>query len=220
MRIRPFAPIAFVSLLAAFSLGLAACGGDSGDGDRQASVGPTEAWSGSTGNKAYGDFRGVEVEIINSRRVNDRPLIVGIAAEGFFCPPSPERGNPCRNQSGGTQPREVPVNKFARWKAYQGEIYKSVDANALGQFESTIEWNRGPGKANRVSFSVINPALARPYVRLYSDSSCPRIVAQKFALKEGTSETLTDDTSRCQVTFKVTRQGDTDEFKRYKIEVS
>ncbi len=219
MRIRPVASIALASLIAASSLALSACGSSSDDGDREASVGPTEAWSGSTGN-TYGDYRGVEVEIINSRRANDRPLIVGVAAEGKFCPDSPERGNPCRTQSGGTQPREVPVNKFARWKAYDGEIYKSVDANALGQFKSTIEWNRGPGKANGVSFSVINPALARPYVRLYSDDSCPRIVAQKFALAEGKSETLTDNTDRCQVTFKVTREGDSDEFKRYKIEVS
>lgn len=218
MPVRRFAPIALASILAASSLVLVACGGDSDDGDRQAAAGPTEAWSGSTGN-TYGDYRGVEVEIINSRRVNDRPLIVGIAAKGKFCPDNPERGNPCRTQSGGTQPREVPVKKFARWKAYNGEIYKSVDANALGKFESTIEWNRGPGKANRVSFSVINPAFARPYVRLYSDSSCPKIIAQKFALKEGKSETLVDSTARCQVEFKVTRQGDTAEFKRYTIEV-
>ncbi|MFZ9668925.1 MAG: hypothetical protein ACO3CR_03630 [Solirubrobacterales bacterium] len=218
MPVRRFAPIALASILAASSLVLVACGSDSNDGERQAAAGPKKAWSGTTGNTANA-YRGVEVEIINSRRVNNEPLIVGIAADGYYCPKSPTPNNRCGTRRGGTEPRDVWHNFFARWEAYAGEILQSVDAKDSGKFESLIRWNRGPGYANQVGFSVINPGIGRPYVRLYSNDSCPRIGTKKFALKEGRSETLIDNTDRCQVEFKVTRRGDTDLFKRYTIEV-
>lgn len=204
-------------LLAASPLVLAACSSDDEEPNRQASAGRTQAWSGQTGN-SYGDFRGVEVEFINSFRIKDLPIRVGVAAEGKFCPDSPDRDDPCRTQAGGTSPREIPANEVGRWKAYNGEILFNVDANRFGKFESTLEWPREGGKANGVQFSVTNPAIGRPRFTIRTGSSCPRIVSQELQLAEGKSDTIVDETSRCQVKLKVTRLGDSKQFKRFTIE--
>jgi hypothetical protein len=216
-RSRLVLPMALISLVAGSSLVLAACSSDDEQPDRQASGGKNRAWEGSTGN-SFGSYRGVEVEFINSFRIKDRPIIVGVAAKGWFCPESPDSENPCRTKRGGSPPREIPPNEFGKWSAYNGEILFNVDANRLGKFESTLEWPRDGGKANGVGFSVTNPAIGRPRFTIRSDSSCPKIGSQELQLAEGKSSTVTDETSRCQVKLKVTRLGDSKQFKRFTIE--
>jgi hypothetical protein len=207
--------LAVLSLLVASPMVLAACSGDDEESDRQASGGRTLAWEGQTGN-SYGDFRGVEVEIVNTYRVKDRPMNVGIAAKGKFCPDNPDRDNQCRTERGGTSPREVPANEFGKWKAYNDEILFNVDANSLGKYRSVIKWIRPDGKLGVTEFSITNPFLAKPRVSFDQGSGCslqPSVVK----LAAGQTTTAADESSRCQVKLDVTRLDDSNEFIRFRI---
>jgi hypothetical protein len=214
-RSRLVLPVALISLIAGSSLVLAACSSDDEESDRQASGGQTLAWEGQTGN-TYGDYRGVEVDIVNTYRVKDRPMNVGIAAKGTRCPASPDSENPCRPYYVGTDPREVPANQFARWKAYDGEILFTSDANRLGKFRSSIKWIRPDGKLGVTDFQITNPAIGRPKVSFLGGTGC-NLKPSLLKPAEGETSTAADESSRCQVKLDVTRLGDSKQFKRFRI---
>lgn len=219
--------LAVLPLLAVSPMVLAACGGDDEEPNRQASAGKTQAWSGQTGN-SYGDYRGVEVDFINSYRFKERPILVGVAAEGKLCPDSPDRDNPCRTTLGGTDEREIPTNEFAKWKAYNGEVLFDADANRLGKFKSTIAWPwsdpQEGGILGRINFAVTNPAIGKPRFTINagaSDGDCLLEFGNQnrvVALAEGESRTLTDEDQLCEIKLKVSRLGDSKQFKRFTIE--
>lgn len=219
-------PLALVSLLAASSLALGACSSDEEEPDRQASGGKTQAWSESAGN-SFGDFRGVEVDFINSYRFKDRPIAVGVAAEGFFCPNNPDRDDPCRDVKDGMDERDIPANEFGKYRAYNGEILYGVDLNRLGKFESTIAWPwsnpEEGGILGRINFSVTNPAIGKPrfainsgvrYSCLLEFGNQDRVVA----LAEGESRTLSDESELCEIKLKISRLSDSTQFKRFTVE--
>lgn len=206
--------LAVLPLLIASPAVLAACSSDDEESNRQASGARTLAWEGQTGN-SYGDFRGIEVDIVNTYRVKDRPMNIGIAAEGKFCPDNPGRDDPCRDLFGGTSPREVPANEFGKWKAYNGEILFTADANALGKWRSVIKWIRPDGKLGVTEFSITNPFLAPPRVA-FQGSGC-NLKPNPVKLAENETTTAVDESSRCQVKFDVTRLSDSKQFKRFRI---
>jgi hypothetical protein len=217
--------LAVLPLLAVSPMFLAACSGDDEDANRQASGGKTQAWSESTGN-SFGDFRGVEVDFINSYRVKDRPIEVGVAAEGFFCPDSPDRDNPCRDIMRGMDARAIPANEFGKYRAYNGEILFDADANRLGKFKSTITWPwAGPESAivGPINFAVTNPAIGKPRFTIKSGTRNDCLLEfgnqdRVVALAEGEARTLTDEDELCQIKLKVTRLADSKQFKRFTIE--
>ena len=204
------ASLAVLPLLVASPMVLAACSGDDEESDRQASGGRTLAWEGQTGN-AYLKFRGVDVEIVNAYRVKDRPMNVGISAKGVFCPENPGRDDPCRDEYGGTSPRKVPANEFAKWKAYNGEIY--YEARSL---RSVIKWIRPDGKLGVTEFSITYANLGEPGVRFKQGSTC-RLQPSVVKLGAGQTTTAVDESSRCQVKLDVTRLDDSKEFHRFRI---
>jgi hypothetical protein len=212
-------PLGLASLLAAFSLGLAACGGGDEESDRQASGGRTQAWSGQTGN-SFGDLRGVEVDFINSYS-KTFPIKVGIAAEGKLCPTNPDRDNPCRTEKVGTSPRDIPPNQFGKWKAYNGEILFNSDANRLGKYESTIAWPEQDGSIlGQITFSVTNPTIGFPRFTIKSGTSNKCLSSNPTArLDEGGVKVLRDDDPLCDISLTISRLDDSKQFKRFTIQV-
>lgn len=220
-------PVALVSLLAASSLTLAACGSNDEEPDREASGGKTQAWSKSVGN-SFGDFRGVEVDFVNSYRYKKQPIEVGVAGEGKFCPDNPDRDDPCRTRKGGMDPRAIPTNEYGKWQSYNGEVLFSVDANRLGKFESTLTWpdpeeREGGSILGRINFSVTNPAIGKPKFTINSGTRNECLLEfgnrdRVVALGENQSQTLTDDGTFCQLKLKITRLSDSKQFKRFTVE--
>ncbi|MFZ9668920.1 MAG: hypothetical protein ACO3CR_03605 [Solirubrobacterales bacterium] len=203
--------LAVLPLLVASPMVLAACSGDDEESDRQASGGRTLAWEGQTGN-AYLKARGVEVKIVNTYRVKDRPMNVGISAKGVFCPDSLPRPDSCEEVFGGTSPRKVPANEFAKWKAYTGTIYNEARSR-----RSVIKWIRPDGKLGVTEFSIAYANWGAPEVRFEKGLGCrlqPSVVELKVA---GQTTTAVDESSRCQIKLDVTRLDDSKEFWRFRI---
>ena len=220
-------PLALVSLLAASSLTLAACGSSDEEPDREASGGKTQAWSESIGN-SFGDLRGIEVDFVNSYRYKKKPIEVGVAGYGKSCPDNPDGDNPCYTREGGMSPRAIPSNEYGKWESYNGEVLFSVDANRLGKFESTITWpdpeeREGGGILGRLNFSITNPTIGKPKFTIQSGAGNECFLEygnrdRVVALGENKSQTLTDDDTFCQLNLKITRLGDSKQFKRFTIE--
>ncbi|MFM8519785.1 MAG: hypothetical protein ACKOB2_05195 [Solirubrobacterales bacterium] len=223
-------PITLVSILAATSLVLVACGSDDGGVDRQASGGKTQAWERGVGN-SYGGFRGIEVDFVNSYRYTKRPIDVGVAGTGKYCPDNPDRDNPCRDIGRGMDPDKVPHGQYGRWRSYNGKVLFSVDAYSLGKFQSTLTWPNPDesegGFLNRINFAITNPFLKKPRFIIKSgrqaDSGGCFLEASNIdvvvALKQNASRTLTDDDPFCEAKLKVTRLADSKEFIRFTVEL-
>jgi hypothetical protein len=214
---RPFASLAIASLIAASSLILTACGGSDSDDqpNREASAGAMKEWEVRVGREEVkgGDLKGVEVDFVNNYR-DGKDIQVGIAARA--CLPSGSGG--CRFGDTGMKPKPLDNGFFGRWVAGNGNIVFETPAPKAYRSELIWTWSDGgqEGEA-RLEFSVTNPKLRKPRLTVSDGSKC--LAGQIADPSEGQSQTLEDKRFNCSIKLKVTREGDTKNFKKFLVEL-
>lgn len=208
-RIRTFA---IASILGAASLVFVACGSDDEGPDREASTGAMKEWFVSFGKEDRGSgLRGVEIEIVNQYRTG-KDIKVGIAAAGHSS-----------GQHYGFLPRSLDNGFYAQVKSGSGEILYHVGGDSDDhpggkEYRSELIWQSPNHNAeSRINFEVVNPAYSAPKLRISNESRC--FSGQVFDPGEGYSKAVDDQKYYCNIKLRVTREDDTENFKRFRIEV-
>lgn len=229
MRIRPLAPVALVSLLAASSLVIAACGSDS-QSNREASGGPTQAWSEGFGVTRKNDsYRGVEVDFVNNYRAS-KDVKVSIAASGIECRPDKydDSNLICSDSKGGMGTRDIPTNQFGKWKSRgsSGAVLFAVGPDGVPYqriYRSELTWfPKGAPESDppEIRFSATNPAARKPRFTIQGGSNCLAGAGDVVvALSENQSRTLENSEFNCQIKLTVTRLNDSPDFKHFRVEL-
>lgn len=222
--------LVLASLLAASSLGLAACGGEDGDSNRQASGGPTEAWSDGFGvTRKNENYRGIEVKFINHYALPEsqqtgtgETISVSVAAAGTDVWEDQYGDLKYYDGKGGMEgSRDIPYNQYGLWQSRgsTGEILFSAGPDGTKfrkTYKSELTW-----PLNKTEFSFTNPAAMRP--RFWLEPGCLAAGNRKrtytsFSVNQvGVYESANPDL--CAILVRVKRLSDSADFIRFTFEV-
>lgn len=213
--------LALASLLAAGSLTLTACNNDSDEPDRQASSGPTEAWSDGFGvTRKNENYRGIEVKFINKYRSGEK-VTLSIAAAGTDVIEDQYGDLKYFEGKGGMDPRDIPYNQYGLWQSRgsSGEILFEAGPDGTrprGTYKSELTW-----PLNNAEFGFDNPAAMRPRFWLRPSCLAPGKSEETYtSFSAGQVEMFgSANPDLCAIQVRVKRLSDSADFIRFTVEV-